>query len=43
MKLKNDFQEICEKNSSNKLFPTQLNSTAKIFRTAVIQESCFKF
>ena len=33
-------------NSSRKLFPTQLNSTAKTFRTAVFQESLalnFKF
>ena len=43
MKLRNDFLEIFEKNSSKKWFPTQLNSRTKIFRTAVIQESCFKF
>ena len=38
-RLRNDFLEISEKNSSKKWFPTQLNSVAKIFRTAVIQES----
>ena len=44
LRLRNDFQEISEKNSSKKWSPTQLNSTAKNSRTAVFQgESCFKF
>ena len=38
-KQRNDFQEISEKNSYENCFPVQLNSTANIFRTDVIQES----
>ena len=38
-KLRNDFSELFEKNSSKKWFPIQLNSMANIFGTAVIQKS----
>ena len=39
IRLRNDFWEISEKNSSKKWFPTQLNSSAKNSRTTVFQES----
>ena len=38
-KLRNDFHESSVKNSCKKWFLTQLNSTAKVSRAAVIQES----
>ena len=39
LRLRNDFLEISEKNSSKKWFPTQLNSIAKNSRTDLFQES----
>ena len=39
IRLRNDFWEISEKNSSKKWFPTQWNSSAKNSRTTVFQES----